>query len=391
MSAGVPSGSLSQSGPSAPIDVAEIDRELEKLWQAAATENASGAGVTRVRLANVIVYAEDEAGEKAAEALFERLPEQMPSRAILVRANPKAARTRLSAWVSARCRVALAGQPQVCSEEITIEADAASPIQLAGALTPLLVGSLPVALWWPGVPRLPDPMMARFAQDLVDRVLLDSAALPDAVTGLAALDDWARRHEKNAALGDINWSRLISWRLLIAQFFDAPAALSYLPKLDRVEIEFARRDTPSARALLLLGWLASRLGWQLDPGSAWYDGERAELSFRREGGTVAVYLQPVPLEADEQLGRVMALRLLAGQGPTAARFALERTEDRDYVLTRVQMPDGGAAERLTPLETPSDAELVISQLIWPTYQPNYQQALAVAAEVARALQTGPHA
>jgi glucose-6-phosphate dehydrogenase assembly protein OpcA len=63
----------------------------------------------------------------------------------------------------------------------------------------------------------------------------------------------------------MNWGRVTHWREMVAQFFDGPALRPYLDRISHVTIDFAlseRLGVNRAQALLLAGWLSSRLGWQ---------------------------------------------------------------------------------------------------------------------------------
>jgi glucose-6-phosphate dehydrogenase assembly protein OpcA len=66
-------------------------------------------------------------------------------------------------------------------------------------------------------------------------------------------------------LCDLNWTRLVQFRLAIAQFFDHPRTHYRFGEVERVEIDFA----PGYRstALLLAGWLAAQLHWTLEKNS----------------------------------------------------------------------------------------------------------------------------
>jgi len=66
------------------------------------------------------------------------------------------------------------------------------------------------------------------------------------------------------ALADMNWHRIATWRTTLSACFDDPGVLALLPELDRSEIAFslgpsAANAPPSARSLLLAGWIVSRL------------------------------------------------------------------------------------------------------------------------------------
>ena len=74
-------------------------------------------------------------------------------------------------------------------------------------------------------------------------------------------------------LCDLNWTRLVQFRLAIAQFFDHPRTHYRFNEIEGVKIDFA----PGYRstALLLAGWLAAQLRWTLEE-----NGKDNALGFR---------------------------------------------------------------------------------------------------------------
>ena len=140
-------------------------------------------------------------------------------------------------------------------------------MEVPSAVASLLLSDLPVYLWWRAVPPLADRVFNRLA-DLSDRVIIDSAAFADPHGDLASLAVLLRERTRGAAVSDLNWARLTTWRALVAAFYDVADYRPFLDRLDRMVIEYAPlaedREAIPPRALLLGGWLASRLGWQLD-------------------------------------------------------------------------------------------------------------------------------
>src|SRR4029079_14429722 len=123
-------------------------------------------------------------------------------------------------------------------------------------------------LWWPHGEPADDPRFLKVA-DMVDRVIVDSATFAAPEAGLARLaallDHDGGQSGAGTAISDLSWSRLTPWRELIAQFFDAPALVPHLAEITRVVVDYeARVDAVADRsqALLLVSWLAARLGWR---------------------------------------------------------------------------------------------------------------------------------
>lgn len=169
-------------GQGIPVELADIENVLTSLWGPAA-EQAGGPevenpNVTRIVLANLVVEALDR-GHEPPIAVLETVITRFPCRAILVRGSESQER-RVTAEVSAFCRLASPGLPQVCSERIVLHAGPNAIDLLPGAIRPLLEADLPLVLWWTSDPGSREPLFRDLA-DECSRVVLD---LPD--PGLAA-------------------------------------------------------------------------------------------------------------------------------------------------------------------------------------------------------------
>lgn len=121
---------------------------------------------------------------------------------------------------------------------------------------------IPTIVWWNG-PAVTGDHLFEDMLDIADRILVDSSAMTDLTADFAVLGDVVAGRQ-HARVTDALWLRMLAWRQAIAQVFDQPAARADLARLDSVEL--AVRPSPGGRAaaLLLAGWLASRLGWRLD-------------------------------------------------------------------------------------------------------------------------------
>src|SRR4051794_7251943 len=118
---------------------------------------------------------------------------------------------------------------------------------------PLVVTDLPTVVWAPhGHQQAVEPLLA-----LAQVVLLDSVDEPDMRDALrrvqTLLDD--------VYVVDLAWLRSTPWRERVAATFDTP---HLRPDLKTISAVTVRHHPESGVAgLLLVGWLASRLGWQL--------------------------------------------------------------------------------------------------------------------------------
>ena len=146
---------------------------------------------------------------------------------------------------------------------------------------PILVSELPTVVWSPhGHDEAVDALIG-----MIDVMLLDSDDVPDADAAFAR----AVQLLDVAYVVDLAWLRTTPWRERLAASFDPPERLAMLRRLGGLAVR--HRGTSAASALLLAGWLCSRLGWE--PGrleSA--AGSVLRGTARRNGTEVSVSLEP---------------------------------------------------------------------------------------------------
>ncbi len=155
---------------------------------------------------------------------------------------------------------------------------------------PLVVTDLPTVVWSPhGHHEAIDALLG-----ITQVVLVDSDDEPDDRDALRRADELARR----AYVVDLAWLRSTPWRERVAATFD-PVKLR--PDLRMVSAVTVRHNPESATsALLLLGWLASRLDWRLSPLAPARDGLRGSAHARRQD--VALRLEPATDDAGPRPG-----------------------------------------------------------------------------------------
>src|SRR5262249_22011378 len=225
---------------------------------------------------------------------------------IILVIDPDADVDEVTADVSARCHLSFGMRKQVCSEQIIIAASGKSAGELHALVAPLLTSDLPAVLWC-RASRWPEPRSFTLLASLCSRVIVDSAILLDATSSIAGLDVLIRGLSGVRPVGDLLWSRLTPWRAALASLYDVPLYRRELDRLSRVVIEYSagtRNDaspsslrTPhsalpaSPTALLLAGWLATRLGWKPQRAERAGDSARA-IIFAGNGGEVQITLSP---------------------------------------------------------------------------------------------------
>ena len=221
------------------MTVAELERQLAEL-RAMTCE----AGVPQLRtsvMTHMAWVPEEWLG--AAQEVMEGLAERHPSRLIVLTPQPEAA-DGLDAEVSETCFTVPGQEHHVCAEILRLRLCGRRAAAPASIVAPLVIADLPVFLRWRGEPPFGAPEFEQLTR-LADRLVVDSAewsALPGAYGALAA--SFAR-----TAVSDIAWARTLAWRTAVAELWPGVAKVGEL-----------RVAGPQAEALLLAGWLRSRLG-----------------------------------------------------------------------------------------------------------------------------------
>ena len=110
------------SGNLAQVDVAKIERELNRLWDSAGKqEESSWTPVIRACALNVVLLCDDGKNEREFENLLADITVRHPCRAILA-VIALAEVEKVEAWVTAHCHF-LPGRldKQMCCEQITVK------------------------------------------------------------------------------------------------------------------------------------------------------------------------------------------------------------------------------------------------------------------------------
>src|SRR6202521_135597 len=216
--------------PGIPVEIGKIDRALKKLW----TDNE---GVkTRASLINLAIYSEAPGSLPQNTEIISKITENHACRAIVIGADPGAKENRVEAWISAHCHVSGSGSKQVCSEQLSFFLEGPSAKLLPNIVFSQLDSDLPFYLWWQG--EFHDPMDLQLWA-WVDRVIYDSKSWSDFGTQMGRVETAQAEAKQRIVLCDLNWTRLVQFRLAIAQFFDHPGSHHRFQEIESVEIDFA--------------------------------------------------------------------------------------------------------------------------------------------------------
>ena len=267
---------------------------------------ASAAGdrpSASARVLNMVAVVDRERREEI-EARLARVGRYHPSCTIICAVGSEPA--------SLDAHVAIEGPPGALGlshEHVTIDVGVDHLPHLDTIVDPILAAGLTTIVWAPhGYPEAVDSLIR-----LAHVVLLDSTEEPDIAKSLARVSHLTER----AYVVDLAWLRSTPWRERVAFTFD-PA--EWRAELEHISAVKVRHGADSAvAALLLVGWLASRLRWTPEVLVPDGDGGLAGAA-RSRGADVQVMLEPVAA-----LG-VPGLAGLTLETSTGMSISLDRAE-----------------------------------------------------------------
>jgi glucose-6-phosphate dehydrogenase assembly protein OpcA len=363
------------------INVGAIEKELTSLWKQA-SEDETG-GVVRASILNLIVYVPEPAESRAVDDIVIDVTASHPCRVISLVAD-RAAASKLTAEVTSRCTLPTPTSKQVCCEQVTITASEDHLDEAPSAIVPLLISDLPVYLWWRAEPKAEDKELYGWLADIADRVVIDSAKFNDPEGDLASIAKARGNAAHGPALSDVNWARLTAWRALVAGFYDVPEYRPLLKQIARVTIEYAPpADNPAAistRALLLGGWLASRLGWQLNKAATRRDDKSALFEFSADGRTAQLEFRHT--ERAIEAGHLALVTITnAGDCDTACAFSVRRSADGTRIETGVTLDAEKRPRRVLSYEGLSESALIARELEILGPDRVYEEAIKAAGEM----------
>jgi glucose-6-phosphate dehydrogenase assembly protein OpcA len=187
----------------------------------------------------------------------------------------------------------------VMRESVEIDIGPDHLATLGTIVDPVVVSELPTMLW---CPHGHDEALWALL-DMVDVILLDSDDEADCIAAVVR----AAELLKSAYVVDLAWLRTTPWRERLAASFDTPERLAALGQLGSVSVR--HRTGSRASAMLLAGWLASRLHWDVETlRSTNGAGLRGRVS--AAGGEIEVSLEP----SDQDVPGLVGVTVSWGQG-----------------------------------------------------------------------------
>jgi glucose-6-phosphate dehydrogenase assembly protein OpcA len=331
---------------------------------------------------NLVAIADDEEEARLAERVGHIMASHHPLRQLLLELEPSHTVDRLDAWLHSEAHQTPDGMP-VQFERIRLKVTGATTQMLESLVAPLLVPGVPTCLWWLGNPPISDGAFLRLLE-LSDQLAVDSATFERPFLVTLELAGLAAAVGRRIAISDFQWARLQPWREMVAQFFQPGERRGFLQGINAIGIDYVGEGRGNrVVAALMVGWMASALGWKLQHAASGAGGAVGAYYKARRSHPIEVHLRSVPGEPLTE-GELSAVRIDSVAGGRACALAIERSAANvEHVDVRIDIGEVEALSERMRFETPAPAELLVEMLNGQR-DPVYLRSLAAAADLLKA-------
>ncbi|MGO9956304.1 MAG: glucose-6-phosphate dehydrogenase assembly protein OpcA [Solirubrobacteraceae bacterium] len=295
--------------------------------------HAANPSLAPARVLNLVVIVDREWRGEIANRL-ERVGRYHASRTVLCTVEP--GREKLDAVATVSYDERAGGSLGVIHEYVEIDIGPEHLPAVRTIVDPVLVSEIPTLVWSPHGHKGAVAALL----PLTDVMLLDSDDGDDP----AAAFERVRAVREHTYVVDLAWLRTTPWRERLAASFDLPQRLVALRQIAGLEVR--HREGSSASALLLTGWLASRLEWQRSPLLDQSAG-RLHGTARRPGGEITLGLGTDIQEAPGLVGVTVScangasLSLQRSQGGLDAAERMVAGPERRWKILGASRGEGG--------------------------------------------------
>jgi len=301
-----------------------------------AERHSEDGGFLPARVLNMVAFVESEWSGEIANRL-RGVGRYHASRLVVLSYDPK--RTRLDAHASVAAEgEAKPGEIVLLHETVIVELGDRHLDDLLTIADPLVVSDLPTVLWSPhGHPEAVEVLLPLAQATLLDSV--DEPVWAEAIDRANTLSD-------RLYVVDLAWLRSTPWRERIAATFDPPGLRSELETISAITIRHHPDSTVAA--MLLIGWLASRLGWRLSPlraegdvlsGAAQSAAHKAEIALRLEAAPEQLVRGLAGLSIETASG--IHLRLDRGTGGLRAHQRNAEGREHEWTILGASRGEAG--------------------------------------------------
>jgi glucose-6-phosphate dehydrogenase assembly protein OpcA len=320
------------------VTVGDVLNALNEVRRKFALEEANEVEHPHPRncVMTLVAVGDTEADERRAQRATRKIGATHPAQIVVITDQPDMHPGRIDAAISTdvlRPESACALQCEV----VTLRVRGAAGEHLAALVDPLLPSGVPTYLWWVATP----PFGKRELHDalkICDSLIVDSARFDAPYRSFLQLAELAANSHQKLGLGDLQWARLEPWLESVAQFFAPVARRPFLSGITEVGVDYAGEARGNRiGAALLIGWMASALGWKLQKAAGGTGGIVAAHFVAEGWRPIQVAMRSVPKLHLAQ-GEVSAVRI----GGISAGTSFNLSVLRDPERPRRPAPDIGA-------------------------------------------------
>jgi glucose-6-phosphate dehydrogenase assembly protein OpcA len=383
----------------ATVPLWEVERELSRQLQA---RQDAAVPVVRARMSNLVIFCNQPAKADQVDWGISEVVAIHPARVLLLVEAPSDARgkpevrgrkstqTQTESESDLRATVnvwpvRIGGGRFVYSEQVTIRTGSHGIYRLPFAVRGLLIGDLPTNVWWETTmpPALAGPILTELTEN-AQQIVYDSLGWSDPARGMSGTASWIEQFESHDSPGhwrvasDLNWRRLKTWRRLVTQSLDPVSAPGAWESMQEVIIEHGPHAV--IQAWELAGWLAQKLGWQVQSGKVQQGVEMAWRFRARTGESLVVHIR----RRDHGPSAIRRVQFTCRINNQPARMELcVETEKR--LAIHVEVRGISCEPRTITLPATSPAEIVARQLSDRARDHTFRQSMITAQTMARML------
>jgi glucose-6-phosphate dehydrogenase assembly protein OpcA len=361
------------------VPLRDIERELSR--QMKVLQGDGDSPVSRARMSNLVIFCNSREQGARVAAQVPEVVSVHPARVLLLVGESGGSGSEITATVHVRPQQ-LGSKQQCCSEQVLLHASGALVDRLPFAVRALLIGDLPVNLWW-AAPQ-PPPLAGAFLYELAEyaqQIMYDSLGWPDPARGVVATASWLEQIERTSGTGrwrvasDLNWRRLKYWRRLVAQALDPASTPGAAQSVKEILVEHGPHAV--VQGWELVSWLSWRLGWKVRGGRV-QPGVEIGWQFATPQGEARVRIRR--LEQGPPEIRRLRLTGTIDKKPAALNLIVESEHRLAILLEGID-----AAPRTVTVPPQSPAELVGRQLSDRERDPAFRESMAVAGVLAQSV------
>lgn len=298
--------------------IADIETTLESIWKSFQSKNKM-----RASLFNLVIFTEQNKRSLYLDKIAHKVIEKFPSRILFI---------QIGEGSKIETTVSLVSADKDNGDIVCDLIDIKTPKKLAHKVPFIVLAHL--------LPDLPiyflsgtnidttDTIFSRL-EPLAQKIILDSEASTSITEFAQATLDYHTK--KRAAVADLNWERIGTFRSLLATTFKSQEDLTLLEKTHSVEIEYNSQGNTyfqhnHIQACYFQAWLSYCMGWKIE--GIKKTGPTLSFSYKGKKGPVTITLKPCK-RSEVLPGRICKLHILTEE----ADFKIERSEKVDNCLT----------------------------------------------------------